>query len=168
MRCTVQDVVLETGGTQVHRSRDHVTQMTSLVLAQPYRTFPAGTEIGRLQTTQYFCGFQTSASFTHGKAVTDHDRDWLVREFKEEECGERQARIDRIQPGQAYRVGRFFGYLPHEICCYEPGGVIEVMTQTDESVETKVTHPGKRPRVVRWNRKAFVALVESFALLEQN
>ena len=167
MKVTVKDLTLTTGATKTQSFGNHSTRTTPVILAEPYRQFRAGTEIGRIQTTRYKSGRQSSASFAHGMAVLHHDRDWLVRQFKEEECGEREARLERIRPGQVYLIRRTFGYLPHAVCCYEPGCVIKVTASNHASVETQVTHPKDKPRIVRWKSDAFRSLVESLALCER-
>ena len=110
------------------------------ILASPLKQHPGGTIIGRVQRKEYSgkCNWAEGATFTDGCAVIGHDYDWLVREFRENQCGERQARLDRIQPGRLYSVARLFGYLSHAPCIYEKGTAIEITAVGSATILTRI------------------------------
>ena len=85
---TVSEVSLRLGPTAIHRRPGVVSQVTPVLLAQPYRGFAAGTLLGRVQTRTQGKLPLPSATFSESSgAVLGHDYSWLVRMFKEGPCG---------------------------------------------------------------------------------
>jgi len=168
MPFTIDDVSIKHGETYIYAHCGHRTLVIPVLLAAPYRNVPDGKIIGKVQTRQFFTTQrQQSATFTHDCAVLGHDYEWLVREFKENDCVGRQARLNRIQPGREYCVTRTFGYLAHHPCVYEGGVLILVKAADTETITTSVTHAARTTQTVRWKRQSFEALVDSFAIVEQ-
>ena len=162
----VSDVSLSLGPTSIHRRPGVVTRVTPVLLAQPYRGFPAGTLLGRVQTRAQGKFPQTAATFSESSgAVLGHDYAWLVRMFKEGPCGERQARLDRIRPEKQYTVTRMFGFLAHDPCVYERGDELTVQ-QGGDNITTLVSKRGREGYSVSWPREAFESCVDTFALRE--
>jgi len=126
MTFTIQGVQLQMGETTTCRHMGYKTAVTPVLLASPLKQHPGGTVIGRVQRKEYSGKRNRAegATFTDGCAVIGHDYDWLVREFRENQGGERQARLDRIQPGRLYSGSRLFGYPSRDHCIYEKGSAI--------------------------------------------
>jgi hypothetical protein len=138
------------------------------MLAAPHSIFAEGKIIGKIQTRHIFGKrHQQSATFTHDRAVVGHDYDWLMREFKENECGRRQARLNRIQPGREYCATRIFGYLAHNPCIYARGDLILVTAADTDTITAKVVRTGSATETLRWKRESFEALINTFAIVEQ-
>ena len=168
MTFTIQGVQLRMGETATHRHMGYKMAVTPVLLAAPLKRHPVGTEIGRVQRKEYSGKWKhaESATFTSGCAVLGHDYDWLVREFKENQGGERQARLERIQPGRLYLVMRLFGYPSHDRCIYEKGTTIEIKAVNATTITTRIRWTEDQPSEVSWKRDGFEALVTAFAIRE--
>lgn len=169
MTFTIQGVQLQMGETTTCRHMGYKTAVTPVLLASPLKQHPGGTVIGRVQRKEYSgkCNRAEEATFTDGCAVIGHDYDWLVREFRENQCGERQARLDRIQPGRLYSVARLFGYLSHDSCIYEKGTAIEITAVGSATILTRIRRSKERPVEANWNRESFESLVTLFTIIEE-
>ena len=169
MTFTIQGVQLQMGETTTCRHMGYKTAVTPVLLASPLKQHPGGTVIGRVQRKEYSgkCNRAEEATFTDGCAVIGHDYDWLVREFRENQCGERQARLDRIQPGRLYSVARLFGYLSHDSCIYEKGTAIEITAVGSATVLARIRRGKERPVEANWNRESFESLVTLFTIIEE-
>ena len=169
MTFTIQGVQLQMGETTTYRHMGYTTTVTSVLLASPLKQHPGGTVIGRVQRKEYSgkCNRAEGATFTDECAVIGHDYDWLVREFRENQCGERQARLDRIQPGRLYSVARLFGYLSHDPCIYEKGTAIEITAVGSTTILTRIRRGKERPVEANWNRESFESLVTLFTIIEE-
>lgn len=169
MTFTIQGVQLQMGETTTYRHMGYKTAVTPVLLAFPLKQHPGGTVIGRVQRKEYSgkCNRAEGATFTDGCAVIGHDYDWLVREFRENQCGERQARLDRIQPGRLYSVARLFGYLSHDPCIYEKGTAIEITAVGSATILTRIRRGKERPVEANWNRESFESLVTLFTIIEE-
>lgn len=166
---TARGVQLQMGETTTYRHAGYRTVVTPVLLASPLKQHPAGTVIGRVQRREY-SGKQRridSATFTDRCAVIGHDYDWLVREFMENQGGERQARLDRIQTGRLYMVMRMFGYLAHDPCIYEKGTAIKIKEVSDATITTRIHRDEKWPISTSWKRESFEALASTFAIAEE-
>ena len=168
MTFTIQGVQLQMGETTTYRHMGYKTAVTPVLLASPLKQHPGGTVIGRVQRKEYSgkCNRAEGATFTDGCAVIGHDYDWLVREFRENQCGERQARLDRIQPGRLYSVARLFGYLSHDPCIYEKGTAIEITAVGSANILTRIRRGEERPGEANWNLESFESLVTLFTIIE--
>jgi len=169
MTFTIQGVQLQMGETTTCRHMGYKTAVTPVLLASPLKQHPGGTVIGRVQRKEYSgkCNRAEGATFTDSCAVIGHDYDWLVREFRENQCGERQARLDRIQPGRLYSVARLFGYLSHDSCIYEKGTAIEITAVGSATVLARIRRGKERPVEANWNRESFESLVTLFTIIEE-
>jgi hypothetical protein len=85
----------------------------------------------------------------------------------ENQGGERQARLDRIQTGRLYMVMRMFGYLAHDPCIYEKGTAIEIKEVSGATITTRIHRDKKRPISTSWKRESFEALASTFAIAEE-
>ncbi len=174
MTFTVNGVQVAQGEHTVYSHRGCKTTVTPVLLAQAYRGFAPGTRIGTVQSKRFTGQMRKkfgdrvfeSATFTDHSAVQGHAYDWLIREFAENQGGERQARLTRIQPGSKYSVTHMFGYMSHDPCIYDRGDQIEVVDVTDDKVVTQVTRCGAAPKTETWNRESFEAMVHTFTILE--
>ena len=169
MTFTVRGVAIRHGETTDYRHRGYKTSVTPVLLAGPYKGFPAETQIGTIQSRRFTGRIRTtdSGTFTGRRAVRGHDYDWLVREFQEEQGGERKARLARIQPGRKYVISHMFGYLSHDPCIYERGDRFEVKQVTADTVVARVLRSGAPPIGTIWNRESFESLVTTFTAIEE-
>jgi hypothetical protein len=169
MTFTIQGVQLQMGETTTCRHMGYKTAVTPVLLASPLKQHPGGTVIGRVQRKEYSGKRNRAegATFTDSCVVIGHDYDWLVREFRENQCGERQARLDRIQPGRLYSVARLFGYLSHDSCIYEKGTAIEITAVGSATVLARIRRGKERPVEANWNRESFESLVTLFTIIEE-
>ena len=168
MTIAIDDVRIKHGETHIYNHCGYKTLVTTVMLAAPYSNFPEGKIIGTIQTRHFFgTRRQESATFNHGRAVLGHDYDWMVREFKDNECGGRQARLNRIQPGREYCATRTFGYLAHNPCIYARGDLILVKEIDTNTITTDVTGTGRTTQTLQWKRESFDALINTFAIVEQ-
>jgi hypothetical protein len=166
---TARGVQLQMGETTTYRHAGYRTVVTPVLLASPLKQHPVGTVIGRVQRREYSGTRRRidNATFTDRCAVIGYDYDWLVREFMENQGGERQARLDRIQTGRLYMVMRMFGYLAHDPCIYEKGTAIEIKEVSGATITTRIHREKKRPISTCWKRESFEALASTFAIAEE-
>jgi hypothetical protein len=168
MTTTIDGVSIKHGETHTYRHFGHKTLVTPVMLAVPYENFREGKIIGKIQTRHIFgMRRQESATFSRDAAVLGHDYDWLVREFKDNECGGRQARLNRIQPAREYCATRTFGYLAHNPCIYERGDLILVKAADTDTITTEVSRTARPTQTLQWTRESFEALINTFAIVEQ-
>lgn len=168
MTTTIDGVSIKHGATHTYRHFGYKTLVTPVMLAAPYENFPKGKIIGQIQTRHIFgMRRQESATFTRDTAVLGHDYDWLVREFKDNDCGGRQARPNRIEPGREYCATRTFGYLAHNPCIYGRGDVIVVTAADTATITTEVIRTARPTQTLPWKRESFEALINTFAIVER-
>lgn len=170
---TVGKASLMLGATVIHQGFNYATHISPVLLAEPYRGHPTGTQIGWTQTrTGYRRHEPALTSGLRGYCVQGITYDWLVREFDEHNCGDFQARKDSIQPGAVFTATRIFGYLGKDHPCYVPGDSVRVDSLEGSQVLTTVTRQtppqGTRPGVfllhLKWDLEALQSLVSDYAL----
>jgi len=168
MTTTIDGVSIKHGATHTCRHFGYKTLVTPVMLAATYENFAEGKIIGTIQTRHIFGRRrQESVTFTRDAAVLGHDYGWLVREFKDNDCGGRQARLNRIQPGREYCATRTFGYLAHNPCIYARGDLILVTAADTDTIRAKVVRTGSATETLRWKRESFEALIDTLAIVEQ-
>ena len=168
MTTTIDGVSIKHGETHSYRHFGYKTLVTPVMLAAPYLNFPEGKIIGKMQTRHIFGKrHQQSTTFTHDRAVVGHDYDWLVREFKDNDCGGRQARLNRIPLGREYCATRTFGYLAHNPCIYGRGDVIVVTAAHPDTITTEIIRTARPTQTLPWKRESFEALINTFTIVEQ-
>ena len=168
MTFTINGVAIKHGETHTYRHFGYETLVTPVMLASPYWIFAEGKIIGKIQT-RHILGTRhhQCATFSRDAAVLGHDCDWLVREFKDNECGRRQARLNRIQPGREYCVTRTFGYLAHNPCIYARGDLILVTAADMDTITSEVSRTARATQTLQWKRESFEALLDTLAVVEQ-
>ena len=157
------------GDLSQRRDRRRKKTHFDVLLAAPYRGFPADTIIGRIWTTEYFHSGRVEVTSVSKSDVAIIGRDdcWLLREFDETNCGDRKARLGRIRPGRQYGVAHVFGIFDHEDCVYEAGEILEVSKVAQDHVHTVMQRKGTDVEN-NWKRQVFETLVNSFTIKELN